>query len=84
MKEFRIDETRVFIRGRDVLPTDGMDHPIETGDVVIVEAGEHHRVRGSSDAPPVSAWRVMAPQPVGRGSTECSWQSQRGPGHGKT
>lgn len=55
------DEVFVFIQGRGVLPIDGVDHPVQTGDVVIVEAGEDHHTRSSVEDPLVAAWYVMEP-----------------------
>lgn len=54
-----VDEVFIFIQGSGVLPIDGVDHPIKTGDVVIVEAGEDHHTRSSEDAPLVAAWYLM-------------------------
>lgn len=54
-----VDEVFLFIQGRGVLPIDGVDHPVETGDVVVVEAGEDHHTRSSEDAPLVAAWWLM-------------------------
>jgi mannose-6-phosphate isomerase-like protein (cupin superfamily) len=54
-----VDEVFIFIQGRGVLPIDGVDHPIQTGDVVIVEAGEDHHTRSSVDDPLVAAWYLM-------------------------
>ncbi len=53
------DEVFMFIQGRGVLPIDGVDHPIKTGDVIIVEAGEDHHTRSSVEDPLVAAWYVM-------------------------
>jgi mannose-6-phosphate isomerase-like protein (cupin superfamily) len=52
-------ELFVFIQGRGVLPIDGIDHPIETGDVFLVEAGEDHHTRSSEEDPLVAAWWVL-------------------------
>ncbi len=54
-----VDEVFVFIQGSGVLPIDGVDHPIECGDVVIVEAGEDHHTRSSVEDPLVAAWWLM-------------------------
>lgn len=54
-----VDEVFIFIQGRGVLPIDGVDHPIEAGDVFIVHKGEDHHTRSSVEAPLVSAWYVM-------------------------
>lgn len=54
-----VDEVFVFVQGRGVLPIDGVDHPIQAGDVVIVEAGEDHHTRSSVDEPLVAAWWLM-------------------------
>lgn len=54
-----VAEVFLFVQGRGVLPIDGVDHPIETGDVVIVEAGEDHHTRSSTEDPLVAAWWLM-------------------------
>jgi mannose-6-phosphate isomerase-like protein (cupin superfamily) len=54
------DEVFIFIQGKGVIPIDGVDYSVQTGDVVIVEAGEDHHTRGSVDDPLVAAWYVMA------------------------
>ena len=53
------DEVFIFIQGKGVIPIDGVDYPVETGDVVIVEAGEDHHTRSSEEDPLVAAWYVM-------------------------
>jgi mannose-6-phosphate isomerase-like protein (cupin superfamily) len=55
-------EVFIFVQGTGVIPIDGVDYPVQTGDVVIVEAGEDHHTRSSMDDPLVAAWYVMAPQ----------------------
>ena len=52
-------EIFIFIQGTGVLPIDGVEYPVKTGDVFIVEAGEDHHLRSSEDDPLVSAWYVM-------------------------
>lgn len=54
-----VDEVFIFIQGRGVLPVDGIDYPIQTGDVVIVEAGEDHHTSSSVEDPLVAAWYLM-------------------------
>jgi uncharacterized cupin superfamily protein len=54
-----VDEVFIFIQGTGVLPIDGVEYPIRTGDVFIVEAGEDHHTRSSVEDPLVSAWYVM-------------------------
>ena len=54
-----VDEVFVFVQGTGVLPIDGVDYPIQTGDVVIVEAGEDHHTRSSEDDPLVAAWWLL-------------------------
>ena len=54
-----VAEVFIFIQGSGVLPIDGVDHPVKTGDVVIVEAGEDHHTRSSDDDPLVAAWYLM-------------------------
>ncbi len=52
-------EVFLFVQGRGVLPIDGVEYPVQTGDIVIVEAGEDHHTRSSVDDPLVAAWYVM-------------------------
>ena len=54
-----VDEVFIFIQGRGVIPINGVDYPVQTGDVVIVEAGEDHHTRSSVQDPLVSAWYLM-------------------------
>ena len=54
-----VEEVFIFVQGRGVLPIDGVEYPVKTGDVVIVEAGEDHHTRSSQDDPLVAAWYVM-------------------------
>jgi mannose-6-phosphate isomerase-like protein (cupin superfamily) len=53
------DEVFIFCQGRGVIPIDGVDYPVQTGDVVIVEAGEDHHTRSSEEDPLVAAWYLM-------------------------
>ena len=53
------EEVFIFVQGSGVIPIDGVDYPVETGDVVIVEAGEDHHTRSSEDDPLVAVWYVM-------------------------
>jgi mannose-6-phosphate isomerase-like protein (cupin superfamily) len=43
-----------------VIPIDGTEYPVETGDVVVVEAGEDHHTRSSEEDPLVAVWYVLA------------------------
>ena len=54
-----VDEVFVFVQGTGVIPIDGTDYPVETGDVVVVEAGEDHHTRSSEQDPLVAAWWLM-------------------------
>ncbi len=54
-----VDEVFIFVQGTGVLPIDGVDYPIRTGDVFIVEAGEDHHTRSSVEDPLVSAWYLL-------------------------
>jgi mannose-6-phosphate isomerase-like protein (cupin superfamily) len=54
-----VDEVFVFVQGRGVIPIDGVEYEVETGDVVIVEAGEDHHTRSSVEDPLVAAWYLM-------------------------
>jgi quercetin dioxygenase-like cupin family protein len=60
-----VDEVFVFVQGRGVIPIDGVDHPVEAGDVVVVAAGEDHHTRSSLDAPLVAAWYLMDRSVIG-------------------
>jgi len=53
------EEVFIFIQGKGVIPIDGKEYPVKTGDVVIVRAGEDHHTRSSEDDPLVAAWYVM-------------------------
>jgi mannose-6-phosphate isomerase-like protein (cupin superfamily) len=52
-------EVFIFVQGQGVIPIDGVEYPVKTGDVVIVEAGEDHHTRSSVEDPLVAAWYVM-------------------------
>ena len=54
-----VDEVFIFVQGRGVLPIDGVEHPIQAGDVFIVHKGEDHHTRSSIEDPLVAAWYVM-------------------------
>lgn len=54
-----VDEVFIFIQGTGVIPIDGVEYPVQTGDVVIVEAGEDHHTRSSEEHPLVAAWYLM-------------------------
>jgi mannose-6-phosphate isomerase-like protein (cupin superfamily) len=54
-----VDEVFIFVQGKGVIPIDGTEYPVQTGDIVIVEAGEDHHTRSSVDDPLVSAWYLM-------------------------
>lgn len=54
-----VDEVFIFVQGRGVLPIDGIEYPIQAGDVFIVHKGEDHHTRSSIEDPLVSAWYVM-------------------------
>ncbi len=55
-----VDEVFIFIQGKGIIPIDGVEYPVQTGDVVIVEAGEDHHTRSSEEYPLVAAWYVMS------------------------
>lgn len=52
-------EVFIFVQGQGVIPIDGVEYPVKTGDVVVVEAGEDHHTRSSVEDPLVAAWYVM-------------------------
>lgn len=53
------DEVFIFVQGKGILPINGVDHPIQAGDVVLVEAGEDHHTRSSVEDPLVAAWYLL-------------------------
>ena len=53
------EEVFIFVQGKGVLPIDGVEYPVETGDVFIVYAGEDHHTRSSVEDPLVAAWYLM-------------------------
>lgn len=55
------DEVFIVLQGSGTMPVNGVSHPIVTGDVVIIEAGEDHHTTGSVDDPMVVAWYLMEP-----------------------
>jgi quercetin dioxygenase-like cupin family protein len=55
-----VNEVFIFVQGKGVLPINGVDHPVQAGDVVIVEAGEDHHTRSSLEDPLVAAWYLMS------------------------
>ncbi len=54
-----VNELFIFVQGSGVLPIDGVDHLIETGDVVLVEAGEDHHTTSSVGNPLVAVWYLF-------------------------
>lgn len=52
-------EVFIFVQGKGVIPVDGVDVPVQAGDVVIVDAGEDHHTRSSVEEPLVAAWYLM-------------------------
>jgi len=54
-----LDEVFIFVQGRGVLPIDGVEYPIQTGDVFIVEAGEDHHTRSAPDESLVAVWYLV-------------------------
>jgi len=54
------DEVFILIQGKGILPIEGVEYPVKTGDVAIVKAGEDHHLRSSVEDPLVAAWYLMA------------------------
>lgn len=54
-----VKEVLIFIQGQGDVPINGVDYPLKTGDVVVVDAGEDHRTHSSIDDPLVVAWFLM-------------------------
>lgn len=63
-----VAEVFIFVQGHGVLPIDGIEYPVQTGDVVVVEAGEDHHTRSSVDDPLVAAWYLMMSGPNSPGA----------------
>jgi quercetin dioxygenase-like cupin family protein len=57
-----VPEVFIVLQGKGILPIDGTDHPIQAGDVIVVEPGEDHHTRSSTDDPLVVAWYLIADQ----------------------
>jgi len=55
-----VHEVFIFLQGRGVLPVDGTEHPVQAGDVVVIEPGEDHHTTSSGDDPLVTAWFLMS------------------------
>jgi mannose-6-phosphate isomerase-like protein (cupin superfamily) len=53
------DELFIFVQGTGVLPIDGVDHLVETGDAILVEAGEDHHTTSSVEHPLVAVWYLF-------------------------
>lgn len=66
-----VDEVFIFLQGSGVIPIDGTEHPIQAGDVIIVEAGEDHHTRSSEEDPLVAAWYLMDRAVSGPGRNIC-------------
>ena len=54
------EEVFVILQGQGIIPIDGVEHAVRTGDVVIVDPGEDHHTRSSMDDPLVTAWYMVA------------------------
>jgi mannose-6-phosphate isomerase-like protein (cupin superfamily) len=54
-----VDELFIFVQGNGFLPIDGVEHSIETGDVILVESGEDHHTTSSIEAPLVAVWYLF-------------------------
>jgi mannose-6-phosphate isomerase-like protein (cupin superfamily) len=52
-------EVLIFIQGTGKIPINGVFHPLKTGDVVVVEAGEYHNTESSVENPLVVTWFSM-------------------------
>jgi mannose-6-phosphate isomerase-like protein (cupin superfamily) len=54
-----VNEVFIFVQGKGIIPINGVDYPVQAGDVIIVEAGEDHHTRSSVEDPLVAAWYLM-------------------------
>jgi len=54
-----VDELFIFVQGKGVLPIDGIEYPIETGDVFLIEVGEDHHTTSSMEEPLVAVWYLF-------------------------
>ena len=53
------DEVFIIVQGKGILPIEGKEYPVKTGDVAIVKANKDHHLRSSEDDPLIVAWYVM-------------------------
>ncbi len=54
-----VKEVLIFLQGKGTVPINGVEYPLQTGDVVVVEPGEDHRTQSSIEDPLVVAWFLM-------------------------
>ena len=50
-----VDEVFIFLQGSGVVPFDGRNYAVRSGNVVMVATGEDHHTRSSVDDPLVAA-----------------------------
>ncbi len=55
-------EAFIILQGSGIMEVDGNEHPIATGDVVIIEPGEDHHLRSSESDPIVTIWCHAGPE----------------------
>lgn len=53
------DEVFILLQGKGILPIDGVEYPVQAGDVCIVAAGEDHHLASSVEQPLVAAWYML-------------------------
>lgn len=53
------EEVFIILQGAGTLPLNDDEYHVETGDVIIVEAGEDHHLTSSVDDPLAVAWYMM-------------------------
>jgi len=49
-------EVFVILQGKGVMELDGREHPMTTGDILVVEPGEDHHLIADRDDPCVTLW----------------------------
>ena len=51
-----VEEVFLYFQGKGNVIIDNVEYPVQAGDVVIVEAGEEHHTRSSTEDPLVVVW----------------------------
>ncbi|OUS76689.1 cupin [Paenibacillus sp. MY03] len=54
-------EAFIILQGRGIMEVNGEEHPVATGDVLVIEPGEDHHLRSSQEDPVVTLWCHAGP-----------------------